>query len=95
VWPLCCAAFAGFFVVNSLNVYRRTGALASVGNYSRPWFAPVIYGANALIALALILAAATLLSGHSVYIAAVVWQLVLASLQFSLLVTQTKSRSAV
>ena len=94
LWPLCCVAFAGFFIVNSLGVYRRTGALASVGKYSRPWFAPIIYGVNALIAFSLILATLMLVSGHSVYIAAIVWQLVLASLQFLLLVTQTKSRAA-
>jgi len=95
VWSVCCASLAGFFVINSLGVYRRTSALAAIKNYSRPWFAPIIYGVNALIALALILAAVTLLAGHSVYIAAIVWQLLLASLQFMLLVTQTKSRSAV
>lgn len=94
VWFLCCVAFAGFFIFNSVAVYRRTGALASVGDYSRPWFAPIIYGINAFMSLALMLAAATLLPGHAVYIAAIVWQLVLASLQFLLLVTQTMPRSA-
>jgi len=94
VWFLCCSAFAGFVIVNSLGVYRQTGALASIGNYSRPWFAPIIYGINALIALALILAAGTIFPGYSVYITAIVWQLVLASLQFLLLVTQTKPRPA-
>ena len=95
VWPLSCLPFAGFFIVNSLGVYRRTGALAAVGSYSRPWFAPIIYGINGLIALSLLFATFALVSAHSVYIAAVVWQLVLASLQFLLLVTQTKARSAV
>jgi hypothetical protein len=95
VWLLCCASFAGFVIVNSVGVYRRTGALAAVGNYSRPWFAPIIYTINAVIALALLLGAGAFLPGHSVYIGAIVWQLVLASLQFTLLVTQTKPRTAV
>ena len=95
VWPVCCAAFGGFVIVNSVDVYRRTGALAAVGSYSRPWFAPIIYGVNTLITIALLLSVVAFLAGHAVYVAAVVWQLVLASLQFLLLVTQTRSRSAV
>jgi hypothetical protein len=95
VWLLCCASLSVFFVVNSFTVYRRTSALAAVGKYSRPWFASVIYAINALIALALMLAAGPFLPGHSVYIGAIVWQLVLASLQFLMLVTQTRLRPAV
>ncbi len=95
VWFLCCPLFAGYVILNSLNVYRQTGALASGGDYSRPWFAPIIYSINLLLALALIGATFALLPGHSVYIVAIVWQLAVASLQFLLLVLHTKPRSAV
>ncbi len=94
VWFLCCPLFAGYVILNSLNVYRQTGTLASGGDYSRPWFAPIIYSINFLLALALIGATFALLPGHSVYIVAIVWQLAVASLQFLLLVLHTKLRSA-
>ena len=94
VWFLCCPLFAGYVILNSLNVYLQTGALASGGNYSRPWFAPIIYSVNSLLALALIGATFALLPGHSVYIVALVWQLAVASVQFLLLVLHTKPRSA-
>ena len=92
VWLLCCPLFAGYAVFISLNVYRQTRALASGGDYSRPWFAPVIHSISWLIALALIGATFGLLPSHSVYIAAIVWQLAIASVQFLLLVLQTKPR---
>jgi hypothetical protein len=94
VWFVCCPLLAGYFILNSLSVYRRTNALAARGSYSRPWFAPIIYAINALLILALIAATVALLPGHAVYIVAIVWQLVLASLQFLLLVLQTRPPSA-
>jgi hypothetical protein len=93
VWVICCPLFATFVVLMSLDVYRRTAALASHGNYSRPWFRPVIYAGSSLAALSLIGATFGLLPGHSIYILAIIWQLALASLQFLLLVLQTKPRS--
>ncbi len=94
VWLLCCPLFAGYSILNTLNVYRRTGALASAGDYYRPRFAPIIHAISLLFALALIGATFELFPGHSVYIMAIVWQLALASLQFLLLVLQTKPRPA-
>ena len=95
VWFLCCPIFAGYAALITLNVYRQTAALASGSNYSRPWFAPVIHSISSLLVLALIGATVGLLPGHSVYIVAIVWQLTIASIQFLLLVLQTKPRPAV
>jgi len=95
VWLLCCPLFATFVILNSLSVYRQTRALASAGNYSRPWFAPIIYPLNLFLALALIGATFAFLPGHSVYIAAIVWHLALASIQFLVLVVRTMPRPAV
>ncbi len=95
VWLLCCPLFAAYFILNSLSVYRQTRALASAGSYSRPWFAPIVYALNSFLALALIGATFALLPGHSVYIAGIVWQLALASVQFLVLVVRTTPRPAV
>ena len=95
VWLLCCPLFAGYAALISLDVYRQTKALASRENYSRPWFAPIIHSISWLLVLALIGATFGLLTGHSVYIVAIVWQLAIASIQFLLLVLHTKPRSAV
>ena len=94
VWVVCCPLFAGYVILNSLGVYRQTRALESGGNYSRPWFAPIIYSISLLLALALVGATFALLPGHPVYVVAIVWQLALASLQFVLLVVHTAPRSA-
>ncbi|MBW2291892.1 MAG: hypothetical protein JRG94_06230 [Deltaproteobacteria bacterium] len=93
VWFLCCPLYAGYVILNSLSVYRQTRVLESGGNYSRPWFAPIIYSVSLLLALALIGATFALLPAHSVYIAGIVWQLALASLQFLILVLGTAPRS--
>ena len=95
VWLLCCPLLATFVILNSLSVYRQTRALASAGNYSKPWFARIIYPLSSLLALALIGATFTLLPGHSVYIAGIVWLLALASTQFLVLVVRTAPRPAV
>jgi hypothetical protein len=95
VWLLCCPLFAAHFFLNSFRVYRQTRALASAGNYSRPWFAPVIYPITSLLALALLGASFDVFPGHSVYIACIVWQLAMASLQFLVLVVRTTPRPVV
>ena len=95
VWSLCCPLLAIFVASNTFSVNRQTRALASAGNYSRPWFAPLVYVTNSLLVLALLGAATRLLPGHSFYIATIVWYLALASLHFLLLVVQTKPRPAV
>jgi hypothetical protein len=95
VWLLCCPLFAAYVILNTLSVRRQTRALASAANYSRPWFAPIIYSVSSLLALALIGAAFAILPGHSVYIAGIVWYLALASLQFLVLVVRNTPRPAV
>ena len=94
VWYICCPALVGFIVLFSMNVYRQTRALMSAGGYSRPWFAPILYSISWSLALFLIGASFDILPGHSVYIVAIIWQLVLASVQFLVLVLQTKPRSS-
>ena len=92
VWLLCCPLFAAYVILTSLSVYRQTRALESEGDYSRPWFAPIIYPISLLLALALIGATFALLPGHSVYIAGIVWQLAAASIQFLVLVVRITPR---
>ena len=94
VWLVCCPLLAVYAAGVSLNVYRRTSALASNEDYSRPWFAPIIYLVSWLLVIALISTTFGLLPGHAVYIMTIAWQLALASIQFLLLVLQTKPRSA-
>jgi hypothetical protein len=95
VWTLCCPLMASFVAIISFSVHRQTGALASAGDYARPWFAPLVYVTNALLVIALLGAAVAILPGHSFYVATIVWYLALSSLHFLLLVVQTRPRSAV
>ena len=94
VWLVCCPLLAAYAALISLNVYRQTRALAFGDSYSRPWFAPIIHSVSWLLVFALIGATFGLLPSHSVYIIAIMWQLAIASIQFLLLVLQTKPRTA-
>ena len=95
VWSLACPVLAALLVLSTLTVHRETRALASADDYSRPWFAPVIYLANSILAIALLGAAVSLVPAHGLYLAAVVWFLVLSSLHFTMLVIKTRRGSAV
>jgi hypothetical protein len=89
VWMIVCPLFATYLILNTRSVYGQTGALAADGNYSRPWFAPIIYSISLIFSLTLLGAAFGLLPGHAVYILVIVWHLALSSLQFLILVVRT------
>jgi hypothetical protein len=94
VWTICCPLLAAYVILNTIRNYRQTRVLASEGSYSRPWFAPFVYVFSSALAIALIFASLSILPGHAIYIAGVVWHLGLASLQFLVLVVTIPPRGA-